>query len=106
MSSQRGLIAARAYELWRLRGSPDGSPEIDWYQAENEILGRGNAPSEPKPTHDSLQQQVADVSVSGSDRGPTDSDTQKTLPDDSMSQSAQSPRSGRRSRANGQTDSR
>jgi hypothetical protein len=30
-------IAIRAYELWQQRGSPIGSPEIDWHQAENEL---------------------------------------------------------------------
>jgi len=34
------LIAARAYELWRLRGSPEGSPEVDWLQAERELSSR------------------------------------------------------------------
>jgi hypothetical protein len=107
MSSQRGLIAARAYELWRLRGNPEGSPEVDWYQAEKEILGRVNdAPSELKVTLDSLQQDAADVSASGSDRGPTDSDTHKTLPDDSSQSAPSSRNGGRRSRANGQTDTR
>jgi hypothetical protein len=27
-------IAALAYELWRARGCPEGSPETDWFQAE------------------------------------------------------------------------
>ena len=31
-------IQARAYELWQQRGCPDGSPEVDWFAAENEIL--------------------------------------------------------------------
>jgi hypothetical protein len=26
-------IAALAYELWRARGCPDGSPDEDWYRA-------------------------------------------------------------------------
>ena len=30
-------IAARAYELWMLRGCPNGSPEVDWLQAEAEL---------------------------------------------------------------------
>jgi hypothetical protein len=30
-------IATRAYELWTLRGSPVGSPEVDWLQAEAEL---------------------------------------------------------------------
>lgn len=30
-------VAARAYELWRQRGSPEGSPEEDWFRAEGEL---------------------------------------------------------------------
>ena len=30
-------IAALAYELWRQRGCPDGSPDQDWFHAE-EVL--------------------------------------------------------------------
>jgi hypothetical protein len=30
-------IAARAYELWQDRGCPDGSPEEDWFYAEQEL---------------------------------------------------------------------
>ena len=32
-------IQARAYELWQQRGCPMGSPEVDWFAAETEILG-------------------------------------------------------------------
>ena len=35
-------IALRAYELWIARGSPIGSPEIDWFAAERTIQN-GNA---------------------------------------------------------------
>ena len=31
-------IALRAYCLWEERGSPIGSPEEDWFRAEQEIL--------------------------------------------------------------------
>ncbi len=31
-------IAALAYTLWRARGCPEGSPDIDWLQAEQELL--------------------------------------------------------------------
>jgi hypothetical protein len=102
MSSQRGLIAARAYELWKLRGNPEGSPDVDWYQAEKEILGRADDPAKPKATLDSLQQVAADALTSESDRGPTDSDTEETSPDGSTSKPAQPRRNGGgRSRANG-----
>ena len=30
-------IAMRSYELWQERGSPVGSPEVDWFRAEQEI---------------------------------------------------------------------
>jgi hypothetical protein len=30
-------IAARAHELWLSRGSPEGSPETDWFQAVKEL---------------------------------------------------------------------
>jgi hypothetical protein len=30
-------IAMRAYECWHERGCPDGSPEVDWSRAENEL---------------------------------------------------------------------
>ena len=61
MSLQHARIAARAHDLWELRGRPDGSSEIDWYQAEKQLNGDANDPSEPKTTLDPLAQQVADV---------------------------------------------
>ena len=33
-------IAIRSYELWQQRGYPIGSPEIDWFNAEEELLSR------------------------------------------------------------------
>ena len=30
-------IAKRAYELWLQRGCPEGSPEEDWYKAQEEL---------------------------------------------------------------------
>ena len=33
-------IAARSYELWRERGCPMGSPEVDWFHAEDELRER------------------------------------------------------------------
>ena len=36
------IIEVRAYELWTQRGCPIGSPEIDWYQAEEEIRKPGS----------------------------------------------------------------
>jgi len=31
-------IALRAFALWAARGFPEGSPEVDWFQAEQELL--------------------------------------------------------------------
>lgn len=36
-------IAARAYQCWHVRGCPNGSPDVDWQQAEQEL----SAPNEP-----------------------------------------------------------
>ena len=35
-------IAALAYQLWQARGCPQGSPEVDWSDAEQQIRGRLN----------------------------------------------------------------
>lgn len=34
-------IAELAYELWQAGGCPDGSPEVDWFRAEQELQSRG-----------------------------------------------------------------
>jgi hypothetical protein len=34
-------IAALASRYWQARGCPDGSPEEDWFKAEQELQGRG-----------------------------------------------------------------
>jgi len=44
----RELIALRAYELWKERGCPLGSPEKDWFQAEAEFT---EAPSLTAASH-------------------------------------------------------
>ena len=36
-------IAARAHELWIERGCPVGSPDEDWFRAEEEIRQSGAA---------------------------------------------------------------
>jgi hypothetical protein len=36
-------IAVRAYESWHERGCPEGSPEVDWYRAENELASPNTA---------------------------------------------------------------
>lgn len=35
----KDAVATRAYELWQARGCPIGSPEIDWFRAEQELHG-------------------------------------------------------------------
>jgi hypothetical protein len=35
--SSRDRVAVLAYRLWQERGCPDGSPEIDWHEAEQLI---------------------------------------------------------------------
>jgi len=35
-------IRRHAYELWEYRGRPIGSPEVDWFRAENEIDAKLN----------------------------------------------------------------
>ena len=37
MSAYRDALAARAYQLWQKRGCPLGSPETDWFRAEQEL---------------------------------------------------------------------
>jgi hypothetical protein len=97
MSSQRGLIAARAYELWKLRGSPEGSPDVDWHQAEQEILGRTADPSNDGGNARSTSTRSGRRVTSGSDRGPTDSDTAEPSPDVTLSKPAKSNRKRGRS---------
>jgi hypothetical protein len=33
-------IARLAYSLWEARGRQDGSPEEDWFRAEQELIGK------------------------------------------------------------------
>jgi hypothetical protein len=35
--SDSSSIAVLAYQLWHARGCPEGSPEIDWFQAEMQL---------------------------------------------------------------------
>jgi hypothetical protein len=36
----QGELSALAYELWMQRGCPLGSPEVDWFRAEEELKKR------------------------------------------------------------------
>jgi DUF2934 family protein len=38
MNRSASATALRAYELWRSRGCPHGSSEVDWYQAELDLV--------------------------------------------------------------------
>jgi len=40
-------IAKLAYEFWQRRGHPFGSPEIDWYAAENTLAVRYSQEQSP-----------------------------------------------------------
>jgi hypothetical protein len=39
-SARQDEISARAYHRWHQRGCPDGSPEVDWRAAEEELKTR------------------------------------------------------------------
>lgn len=42
-------IAILAYRLWQARGCPEGSPEIDWLEAEKQLRSRPEvAPASPQ----------------------------------------------------------
>jgi hypothetical protein len=38
-------IRLRAYELWEERGRPDGTPDDDWFRAEQELLSQAGTES-------------------------------------------------------------
>ena len=40
-------IAALAYEFWLGRGCPFGSPEVDWFRAEELLRTRAKSTAEP-----------------------------------------------------------
>ena len=46
-SGSHASIGRLAYRLWQNRGRPTGTPEIDWFHAENEV--REIASSETLP---------------------------------------------------------
>jgi hypothetical protein len=47
MNSAHRQIELRAYALWEERGSPFGTPEIDWFRAEDEFNASQTQPEEP-----------------------------------------------------------
>jgi CheY-like chemotaxis protein len=49
------FIAALTYEYWQRRGCPDGSPELDWFQAEADIRSWRQAEENLKKQTESLR---------------------------------------------------
>lgn len=39
-------IQLAAYHLWQQRGCPFGTPEVDWFRAEEQLRKEGEQPSE------------------------------------------------------------
>src|SRR5579862_7952760 len=52
----REQIAALAYALWQARGCPDGTPDEDWFQAEQEIAGSQRVNENEIETRDYAEQ--------------------------------------------------
>lgn len=55
MHDQEDMIRARAYELWKAAGCPDGQDEAHWHQAASELGAGASGPSEGSledPTED------------------------------------------------------
>ena len=42
--ADQGRIAARAYELYEMRGRQDGRAEEDWLNAERQLVGSAHKP--------------------------------------------------------------
>jgi hypothetical protein len=43
--AQHEQIETLAYRLWQERGGPLGSPDDDWFRAEQEFVQRADSPS-------------------------------------------------------------
>jgi hypothetical protein len=97
MSTQHARIAARAHVLWELRGRPEGSPEIDWYEAEKQLQGDANAAG-PKATVDPLAQRAADILDGGNPPAASDDGTGTTPPDRPLPKGARPRRKAARQR--------
>ena len=44
--TDNAALVALAYELWLGRGCPIGSPEVDWFRAEELLTSRAESPVE------------------------------------------------------------
>ena len=47
LNPDHDTVGTLAYELWRKRGCPIGSPQEDWFQAESALGGRKQPDSAP-----------------------------------------------------------
>jgi Protein of unknown function (DUF2934) len=47
-SERQQKIQTAAYYLWQQRGSPLGTPEVDWFRAEEELEGQAE-PASTRP---------------------------------------------------------
>ena len=45
LNPDHNTVGTLAYELWRRRGCPIGSPQEDWFQAERTLGGRQESES-------------------------------------------------------------
>lgn len=54
MKANQSSTAVRAYQLWQERGSPVGSSELDWYEAERQ-LAAGGLSGTPEGQHTRIQ---------------------------------------------------
>jgi hypothetical protein len=45
--AEREQIEKLAYQLWEQRGRPLGSPDDDWFRAEQEFIQRMDSPLQP-----------------------------------------------------------
>jgi Protein of unknown function (DUF2934). len=48
-AQNREKIAALAYEFWKARGCPQGTPDEDWFRAEREIARSNEMESRESP---------------------------------------------------------
>jgi hypothetical protein len=44
VNRDRGAVEVLAYEFWLARGCPIGSPEVDWFHAEEELANQAALP--------------------------------------------------------------
>ncbi len=56
--SDSSSIAALAYRLWQERGCPEGSPEVDWLRAEEELSRQSIKPESASTKRPFLTRQV------------------------------------------------